>query len=81
MDEKFLKSHEAHELLRNPAFERACVNARQSLFVQWENELEPSNRDTYWYTLKALERVKLALVQEASASIQEEAKAKANQPR
>jgi hypothetical protein len=81
MDEKFIKSREAHELLRSPAFERAFAVARQSLFTQWENELEPANRDAYWYTLKALERVKLALVQEATASIQEEAKAKANQPR
>jgi hypothetical protein len=81
MNEKFINSREAHELLRHPAFERAYGVARQSLFTQWENELEPANRDAYWYTLKALERVKLALVQEATVSIQEEAKAKANQPR
>ena len=81
MDEKFIKSREAHELLRSPAFDRAFTVARQSLFTQWENELEPANRDAYWYTLKALERVKLALVQEATASLQEEAKTKASQPR
>jgi hypothetical protein len=81
MDEKFIKSQEAHELLRHPAFERAYEGARLSLFAQWEKELEPANREAVWFTLKALERVKLALVQDATASIQEEAKTKAAMPR
>jgi hypothetical protein len=81
MDEKFLQSQEANELLNNDAFKRAFEGARQRIITVWELELEPAKRESAWYMLQALEQLKVVLVSNASASIQDEAKTKALRPR
>lgn len=76
MDEKFIKAQQAVDFLASDVWKRAYERARQSLHSQWEASADTETRERIWYTIKALDMVKTAIVSEASHIAVETAKAK-----